>query len=117
MPVFTLFGCNAGSCHGAAAGRGGFKLSLYGGDPRADHRAIVRQLEGRWINLASPDDSLLLAEPTFALDHGGGLRYEADSEAAGLLRDWIARGPERARADDWSGSRSLPTGTSASRRA
>lgn len=92
MPVFTRFGCNAGSCHGAAVGRGGFRLSLYGGDPDADHRAIVRQLEGRRVNLASPGDSLLLAKPTFALDHGGGFRFDVDSEAALLLREWIAQG-------------------------
>ena len=32
-PVLTRAGCNAGSCHGALAGKGGFKLSLRGFDP------------------------------------------------------------------------------------
>ncbi|MDA1180012.1 MAG: hypothetical protein O2931_14585, partial [Planctomycetota bacterium] len=36
MPVLTRSGCNVGSCHGAAAGRGGFHLSLLGGDVDAD---------------------------------------------------------------------------------
>ena len=41
VPMFTKHGCNAGACHGAAIGRGGFRLSLYGGDPAADYDAIV----------------------------------------------------------------------------
>ena len=45
VPVLTTSGCNAGSCHGSAAGRGGFKLSLYGSDPAADFQAIARQME------------------------------------------------------------------------
>ena len=54
IPIFTKFGCNAGACHGAAAGRGEFKLSLFGGNPQADYEAIVRQLAGRRINLMRP---------------------------------------------------------------
>ena len=46
VPVFTRAGCNVGSCHGGAAGRGGFKLSLLGGDPAADYLTIVKQYEG-----------------------------------------------------------------------
>ena len=64
VPVFTKAGCNAGSCHGAAAGRGGFKLSLLGGDPAADYDAIVLERKGRRVNLAHPAESLLLAKPT-----------------------------------------------------
>ena len=37
LPTLTRAGCNAGSCHGAAAGRGGFHLSLWGSNPSADH--------------------------------------------------------------------------------
>src|SRR5207237_8935402 len=32
VPLLTRAGCNAGSCHGAALGRGGFRLSLFGFD-------------------------------------------------------------------------------------
>src|SRR5262249_53330285 len=78
LPVLTKAGCNAGACRGAAAGRGGFKLSLFGGDPTADHRAIARELEGRRINLAHPERSLLLLKPTWQLDHEGGQRFEED---------------------------------------
>jgi hypothetical protein len=33
VPVLTKAGCSQGGCHGAAAGKGGFKLSLQGYDP------------------------------------------------------------------------------------
>jgi hypothetical protein len=95
LPVLAKAGCNAGACHGAATGRGGFKLSLFGGDPGADHRAIVRELEGRRVNLAHPERSLLLLKPTWQLDHEGGLRFEAASAEAQLLTDWIAAGAPR----------------------
>src|SRR5262249_39658255 len=37
MPVFMKAGCNSGSCHGAARGKDGFRLSLFGYDPDGDH--------------------------------------------------------------------------------
>ena len=33
MPVFMRAGCNTGSCHGAARGKDGFRISLFGFDP------------------------------------------------------------------------------------
>ena len=95
LPVLARAGCNAGACHGAAAGRGGFKLSLFGGDPAADYRAIVHDLEGRRVNLARPDRSLLLLKPTWEIDHEGGQRFEADSAFAKLLTEWIKAGAPR----------------------
>jgi hypothetical protein len=95
LPVLTRAGCNAGACHGAAAGRGGFKLSLFGGDPAADYRAIVSDLEGRRVNLARPERSLLLLKPTWELDHEGGQRFETDSPQAIMLRQWIESGAQR----------------------
>jgi hypothetical protein len=95
VPVFTKSGCNAGSCHGAAAGRGGFHLSLLGGDPAADHDAIVNALEGRRINLAKPGESLLLAKPTGDLPHEGGVRLEDGSAGERRLLDWIGAGAHR----------------------
>lgn len=95
LPVLSKAGCNAAACHGAAAGRGGFKLSLFAGDPAADHEAIVRELEGRRINLARPESSLLLAKPTEELDHGGGKRLEPRGDDARLLAAWIAMGAPR----------------------
>ncbi|MDX1944167.1 MAG: DUF1549 domain-containing protein [Pirellulaceae bacterium] len=95
LPVLTKGGCNAGACHGAAAGRGGFKLSLFGGDPAADWRAIVQELEGRRVNLAHPHRSLLLQKPTLLVDHEGGERFSENSPFARLLSDWIAAGAPR----------------------
>lgn len=92
MPVLTKFGCNSGACHGAAIGRGGFKLSLYGGNSAEDYEAIVRQRSGRRVNLASPTRSLLLAKPIESIAHGGGVRFDSESEAAQLLRRWVAEG-------------------------
>jgi hypothetical protein len=98
MPVLTKAGCNAGACHGAAAGRGGFKLSLYGGAPAADYAAIVHEVEGRRINLARPSASLLLAKPTERLEHGGGHVLEVDGTGARLIERWIAQGATRSKA-------------------
>lgn len=92
IPVLTRYGCNSGACHGAAAGRGGFHLSLLGGDADADYATIVRQFEGRRVNLAHADRSLLLAKPTGDLDHGGDVLFEPDSAAANLLKRWIVSG-------------------------
>ena len=37
VPVLTKAGCNGGACHGAFSGRGGFRLSLLGGNAAADY--------------------------------------------------------------------------------
>ena len=95
IPVLTRYGCNSGACHGAAAGRGGFHLSLLGGDADADYATIVRQFEGRRVNLAHADRSLLLAKPIGDLDHGGDVLFDPQSEPAKLLKRWIDTGAQR----------------------
>ena len=97
IPVLTKAGCNTGACHGAAAGRGEFRLSLYGGDPEFDHRSIARELEGRRVNLARPDESLLLLKATESINHGGGPRLDLDGSGARLLQQWIDEGALRSR--------------------
>ena len=47
--VLSKTGCNGGACHGAAAGKSGFKLSLRGYDPDADFFSITRQSRGRRV--------------------------------------------------------------------
>ena len=60
MPTLTRAGCNTGSCHGAARGKDGFRLSLFGFDPAGDYHRITREMGVRRINLAVPEQSLLL---------------------------------------------------------
>ena len=43
-PMIARAGCNAGTCHGAQAGKNGFKLSLRGYDPVYDVRALTDDL-------------------------------------------------------------------------
>jgi hypothetical protein len=92
LPILSRLGCNSGACHGALAGKGGFRLSLRGYDPEADHASIAKQLRGRRIEIANPGQSLLLTKPTGALPHKGGIRLDADSREYRVLADWIAAG-------------------------
>lgn len=92
LPILTKAGCNAGACHGAATGQGGFKLSLHGYAPALDHQRITRELGGRRIDLAHPDESLLLRKATRKTDHEGGRRLLPDAPETLRLQDWIARG-------------------------
>ena len=92
VPVLTRIGCNSGACHGALAGKGGFKLSLRGYDPAADHFVMTRQVLGRRVNTQEPARSLILLKPTLAVPHGGGLKVEVGSPEYDVLADWIASG-------------------------
>src|SRR5262249_49544738 len=100
IPVLTKAGCNSGACHGALAGKGGLKLSLRGYDPEADHFVLTRQATGRRIDRLEPAQSLLLRNPTLAVNHGGGLKVEAGSADYQLLAGWIASGAPGPRSDD-----------------
>jgi hypothetical protein len=95
LPIVTRAGCNSGACHGAAAGRGGFRLSLFAGDPAADHVAMAHQLEGRRINLAKPLRSLLLAKPGGHIDHEGGVVLDSEGPDVALIARWIEEGAQR----------------------
>ena len=92
IPIFTKFGCNAGACHGAAAGRGELNLSLFGGNPQADYKAIVRQFAGRRVNLMHPEESLIILKPTAQTKHGGGQVLDENGEGVKLLHNWIQQG-------------------------
>ena len=92
QPVLAKMGCNTGACHGALAGKGGFKLSLRGYDAMADYLAITRDARGRRIEPTDPGRSLLLLKPTMAVPHKGGLRFDVDSPAYEILSQWIAAG-------------------------
>ncbi len=92
LPVLAKAGCNTGACHGALAGKGGFRLSLNGYNPLADHFNIVKQDRGRRIELGAIGRSLFLAKPSGAMAHKGGLRFETDSPEYRILSEWIAQG-------------------------
>lgn len=92
MAVLSKAGCNLGTCHGNANGKGGFKLSLRGEDPAADYEALVRGADQRRVNVFDPDASLILQKPTGRVVHQGGLRFNRDSLEYRLLNDWIAAG-------------------------
>ncbi len=95
MPILTRSGCNAGSCHGAAAGRGGFKLSLLGGDPAADYEEIVIARKGRRVNLARVSESLILAKTNGEYAHEGRVRIPPGSESEKRMTQWIKTGANR----------------------
>lgn len=90
--VLARHGCNSGACHGALAGKGGFRLSLLGYDPGADLQSIAVQDQGRRIEPADPLASLLLTKPSMQVPHKGGLRLSPDSADYRLLAEWIAAG-------------------------
>src|SRR5438270_13531386 len=79
QPILTRVGCNAGACHGAAAGKNGFRLSLRGYDDEGDYRAITRNSVGRRILPEDPANSLFLLKPTGMVPHKGGVRAEVGS--------------------------------------
>lgn len=91
-PILNKAGCTSGPCHGAAKGKNGFKLSLRGYDPQFDYEALLYDLSGRRFNRAEPGRSLMLAKPTQLVAHGGGLRFEKDSDYYKVIYNWIAQG-------------------------
>jgi hypothetical protein len=92
MPVLSRLGCNAGTCHGSAQGKNGFKLSLRGYDPLFDVRALTDDHGARRVNLASPDDSLMLLKPTGGVPHVGGQLMRPGEPYYEVLRAWISKG-------------------------
>ncbi len=92
MPVFMRNGCNQGSCHGAARGKEGFRLSLFGFDPDGDHFRLTREMNGRRINLAVPAESLLIEKPEGKVAHTGGQRIKDGDEYHQTLMRWLEAG-------------------------
>ncbi len=98
--VLTKSGCNAGACHGAQAGKKGFKLALRGYDHQMDYNTLTRQAKGRRVSLAEPAHSLVLLKATGAIPHGGGTRFDDDSLEYRIVSEWIADGPPPPKQDD-----------------
>jgi len=89
MPVFMRSGCNQGGCHGAALGKDGFRLSLFGFDPDGDHFRLTRELHGRRINLAEPKASLLLEKADGSVPHTGGKKFAAGDQYHAAILRWL----------------------------
>jgi hypothetical protein len=104
MVVLTKEGCNSSSCHGGVKGKGGFKLSLDGLDPKEDYKWIVKggtyqvlspevlpPIRAR-VDVKDPERSLLLLKGTMAIPHGGGERFKAGSSAYSTILQWVRGG-------------------------
>lgn len=104
-PVFMKYGCNNGSCHGAARGKDGFHLSLFGYDPAGDYYRLTRQLIGRRVDVAVPEKSLMLEKTTGAVAHTGGKLFGPGDEDYRTLLRWVQAG-----APDDSGETPVPEG-------
>ena len=53
LPLMGRLGCNTRSCHGSFQGQGGFRLSLFGYDFKADHDALMAKDEER-VDIEAP---------------------------------------------------------------
>ena len=92
LPLLSKSGCNAGTCHGSAKGKNGFKLSLRGYDPDFDYQALINDISGRRFNRVNVEESLLLLKPTAEVPHEGRQAIKPGSREHQLLRQWIAEG-------------------------
>lgn len=103
MAILSKSGCNLGTCHGSANGKGGLKLSLRGQDPDIDFVTLTRQFSSRRVNVMIPEKSLLLQKPLMHVPHEGGRRFDEAFPEYQTLKTWIEQGLH----DDPAGSPSL----------
>ncbi len=92
MPIFFRAGCNQGTCHGSARGKDGFMLSLFGYDAKGDYYRITQEMVGRRVNLAAPEQSLMLLKATGKVPHTGGELFKSDTRYYKTLLSWIEAG-------------------------
>ncbi len=92
MPVFMKSGCNSGSCHGAARGKDGFRLSLFGFDPDGDYYRLTREIAGRRIDLSLPESCLMINKATGVVSHTGGKLMEPGDPCHQTLVSWLKAG-------------------------
>jgi hypothetical protein len=92
MPIFTKSGCNSGGCHGASRGKDKFMLKLYGFDPDGDYQRLTTEFPGRRINMAVPEDSMLLMKAVNSVPHTGGKLFEIDSYEYKAVLEWLKNG-------------------------
>lgn len=92
MPVFLKAGCNTGGCHGSARGKDGFMLSLFGYDAAGDYDRITRAQTTRRINLAMPEESLLITKSLGEVQHTGGQLVKKGDHLHGAMTRWLEAG-------------------------
>jgi ribosomal protein L10 len=92
VPTLARLGCSSGTCHGAAQGKGGFRLSLRGYAPELDYASITKQLGGRRITPTEPQASLFLRKPLLEIPHRGGKIFDKNQPEYKLLLGWIEQG-------------------------
>jgi len=91
VPLLGRLGCNGRACHGSFQGRGGFQLSLFGYDFKADHDALLDDASGR-IDIDDVAESLVLSKPSDADLHEGGKRFDKGTWQHHVLQRWIEAG-------------------------
>src|SRR6266542_2127260 len=99
QPVLSKLGCNAGTCHGSAKGKNGFKLSLRGYDPEYDYQALINDLSGRRFNRVNVDESLMLLKPTAEVPHEGRQPLKPGAREYQIIRQSIAVLPSEVELD------------------
>jgi hypothetical protein len=92
MPVFMKAGCNYGSCHGAARGKDGFRLSLFGFDPDGDYYRLTREQPERRLDLSIPEECLLIEKATGKVPHSGGSPTKKGGPYYQTLMRWLESG-------------------------
>jgi hypothetical protein len=92
MPVFMKAGCNAGSCHGSARGKDGFRLSLFGYDPDGDYFRLTREQPERRLDLSMPSECLLIEKATGQVSHSGGSPTQKGDPLHATLLRWLESG-------------------------
>jgi hypothetical protein len=91
LPLLGRLGCNGRACHGSFQGQGGFRLSLFGYDFKADLESLTKADSGR-VDLEAPEASKVLQKPTLAIPHKGGKRMEDDGWQYRMVYRWIEAG-------------------------
>jgi len=92
LPALTKQGCNAGSCHGAPEGKGGFALSMLAYKPSIDELSLTVGGLARRVEPNAPLESLLLKKPLLRVTHVGGKKLKPTDAAYRVLHDWVAEG-------------------------
>ncbi len=92
MPIFMKSGCNSGSCHGAARGKDGFRLSLFGFDPDGDWYRLTHEFAGRRVDLSLPESCLMINKTTGKVSHTGGKLMEPGDPAYETVLKWLRSG-------------------------